>query len=244
MINKVKNILKGAAKFILIIFLVIIFRSVCFEPFRIPSGSMIPTLLIGDFILVNKMAYGIKVPFSDFTFSDKINLNPIYIFGKSNPQRGDVVVFKFPSDPNTNFIKRVVGLPGDTLQIQNKILIINGKAIGGVEFDGKEILQDMDDKFKGYSFKFLKTKTGDHEHVIQLDQDNYYKVDYPKIVIPEGKFFMMGDNRDYSYDSRGWGLVSHELIKGKAKIVWLSFIFPLGENNMKFRPWRILSIIN
>lgn len=222
----------------LIIAAVLTFRSVLFEPFRIPSGSMIPTLMIGDFILVNKFAYGLKIPFTDLVLGET-SLNPIYIAGKSNPKRGDVVVFKYPKDLSVNYIKRVVGLPGDSLEIRNKVVYINDKAISPLDFDGKEIMADMDDKFKGYNLKFFKLKTGEHDHVIQQDMDNYFKVDFEKITIPEGKFFMMGDNRDFSYDSRYWGFISHEQIKGRAMFVWFSFIFPFGENPMKLRLQRI-----
>jgi signal peptidase I len=236
LITEVKSI-------IFIIAAVLTFRSVFFEPFRIPSGSMIPTLMIGDFILVNKFSYGFKVPFTDLVLGDT-SFNPIYIAGKSDPKRGDVVVFKYPKDLSVNYIKRVIGLPGDTLEIRNKVVYINDKAVEPLEFDGKEIMSDMDDKFKGYNFKFYKVKNGEHEHVIQQDNDNYFKVDFDKMTIPEGKFFMMGDNRDFSYDSRYWGFISHEQIKGRAMFVWFSFIFPFGENPMKFRPARIGTAIN
>lgn len=236
LITEVKSI-------IFIIAAVLTFRSVFFEPFRIPSGSMIPTLMIGDFILVNKFAYGFKVPFTDLVLGDT-SFNPIYVAGKSDPKRGDVVVFKYPKDLSVNYIKRVIGLPGDTLEIRNKVIYINDKAVEPHEFDGKEIMSDMDDKFKGYNLKFYKVKNGEHEHVIQQDNDNYFKVDFDKITIPEGKFFMMGDNRDFSYDSRYWGFISHEQIKGRAMFVWFSFIFPFGENPMKLRPARIGTAIN
>ncbi len=227
----------------LIIIAVLTFRSVFFEPFRIPSGSMIPTLMIGDFILVNKFAYGLKVPFTDLVLGES-SFNPIYIAGKSDPKRGDVVVFKYPKDLSVNYIKRVIGLPGDTLEIRNKVVYINDKALEPHETDGKVIMADMDDKFKGYNLKFYKLKTGEHDHIIQQDNDNYFKVDFDKITIPPGKFFMMGDNRDFSYDSRYWGFISHEQIKGRAMFVWFSFIFPFGENPMKFRPGRIGTAIN
>lgn len=242
-LTKKQKIINEVKSITLIILSVLIFRSVFFEPFRIPSGSMIPTLMIGDFILVNKFAYGFKVPFSDFVLGDK-SFNPIYLFGKSEPKRGDVVVFKYPKDLSINYIKRVVGLPGDTLEIRNKIVYINDVPIEAKEFDGKEIMSDMDEKFKGYNLKFYKAKTGDHEHVIQQDNDNYYKVDFEKITIPSGNYFVMGDNRDFSYDGRYWGFVSHELIKGRAMFVWFSFILPFSENPVKFRPWRIGTAIN
>lgn len=237
-LSKKQKLIKEIKSIALIIIAVLTFRSVIFEPFRIPSGSMIPTLMIGDFILVNKLSYGVKVPFTDVVFGEK-SFNPTYIFGKSSPKRGDVIVFKYPKDLSINYIKRVVGLPGDTLEIRNKVVYINDKAIEPVEFDGKAVMEDMDDKFKGYNLKFYKVKTGEAEHVIQQDNDNYYKVDFEKITVPADSFFVMGDNRDFSYDARYWGFVKHEQIKGKAMFVWFSLIFPFGENPAKFRPWRI-----
>ena len=237
-LDKKKKVLKEIKSLFIIILAVMTFRSVFFEPFRIPSGSMIPTLMIGDFILVNKFSYGFKVPFTDMVLGQK-SYDPIYLFGESKPKRGDVVVFKYPKDLSINYIKRVIGLPGDSLEIRNKVVYINDKAIEPVEFDGKDIMNDMDEKFKGYNLKFYHTKTGDVDHVIQQDADNYYKVDFEKITIPAGNYFVMGDNRDFSYDSRYWNFVKFEEIKGKAMFVWFSFIFPFGENPMKFRPWRI-----
>lgn len=236
-LTRKEKAIKELKSITLIILGVLIFRSVFFEPFRIPSGSMIPTLMIGDFILVNKMSYGFKVPFSDF-FSD-----PVYLGASKEPKRGDVVVFKYPKDTSINYIKRVVGIPGDTLEIKDKIVYINGQPIEASEVDGGEIMKDMDDKFKNYTLKFFNAKTGEHTHKIQVDADNLYKVDYEKRVIPEGEYFVMGDNRDFSYDSRFWGLVPHRFIKGEALLVWFSLIFPFGENEFKFRPWRIGTMI-
>lgn len=237
-LTKKQKAIKETKSIALIIFLVLIFRSVFFEPFRIPSGSMIPTLMIGDFILVNKFSYGFKLPFSDISMGD-VNLNPIYLFGESKPERGDVVVFKYPKDPTINYIKRVMGLPGDTIEIRNKIVYINDNPLNVSEISGKEIMEDMDEKFKGYNLKFYKAKTGGYDHVIQQDQDNYYKTDFDKRTIPEGHYFVMGDNRDFSYDSRFWGFVPHKNIKGRALFVWFSMILPFGEHAFKMRPWRI-----
>src|SRR6476620_9124173 len=138
LISKKDKFIKETKSFTLIILSVLIFRSVLFEPFKIPSGSMIPTLLIGDFILVNKFAYGFKVPFTDW-FSD-----PKYITGPEQPHRGDVIVFKYPKDPNLNYIKRVVGLPGDTVEVIDKVVYVNNQPIQTKEVDGKEIMEDMD----------------------------------------------------------------------------------------------------
>ncbi len=240
-LTRKQKIVKEIKSISLILILVFSFRSIFFEPFRIPSGSMIPTLMIGDFILVNKFSYGFKVPFSDM-FSD-----PIYLFGKSNPIKGDVVVFKYPDDTSINYIKRVVGVPGDTIEIKEKIVYINDQAVPSEEIteaaSGKTILADMDEKFKDYNIKLMKVKTGTQEHIIQQDNDNYVRVDYEKRTIPEGKFFVMGDNRDFSYDSRFWGLVPHEFVKGKAILVWFSLIFPFSDDGFKFRPWRIGNLI-
>lgn len=242
-LTKKQKLKKEIKSISIIVITVLLFRSVFFEPFRIPSGSMIPTLMIGDFILVNKFAYGFKVPFSDISIFG-IDSDPIYLFGKSEPKRGDVVVFKYPSDPSINYIKRVIGLPGDSIEIRDKRVYINDQELPMTEIEGKELMLDMDEKFKNYNLKFFKAKSGEHEHIVQQDQDNYYKTDYEKRIIPQGKYFMMGDNRDFSYDSRFWGYVDHKHIKGEAILVWFSMIFPFGEDSFKFRPGRIGHMIH
>src|SRR5690606_19423686 len=143
---------------ILIVVSVLVFRSVFFEPFKIPTGSMIPTLMIGDFILVNKFSYGFKIPFSDWVG------DPTYVTGPEEPKRGDVIVFKYPKDTSFNYIKRVVGLPGDTIEVIDKVLYVNDEPIEPTavsEAQAKELMDDMDEKFKRYSLKFYKTKTGE-----------------------------------------------------------------------------------
>lgn len=241
-VSKSKKFWKEAKSIVIIIVTVLAFRSTFFEPFKIPSGSMIPTLLIGDFILVNKFSYGFKVPFSDW-FSD-----PVYITGPGKPERGDVIVFKYPRDPSLNYIKRVVGLPGDTVQIIDKVVYVNDEPIVADETSGAEIMEDMDDKFKKFNFKFFQTKTGEHSHITQVDEDNIYIANFNKIVVPEGHYFVMGDNRDFSADSRIWGFVPFENIKGEAVMVWFSLSFPWpwseSDETFKFRPWRIGTLID
>lgn len=240
--KKKNKFVKEVKSFTVIIFSVLFFRSVFFEPFKIPSGSMIPTLLIGDFILVNKFSYGLKVPFSDW-FSD-----PIYITGPSHPERGDVIVFKYPQDTSLNYIKRVVGLPGDTIEMIDKVIYINGQPIVTKEVDGKSIMEDMDEKYKNYNFKFLETKTGEKTHITQIDQDNYYSSNFYRVTVPKDHFFAMGDNRDFSADSRSWGFVPFGHIKGRAIMVWFSLSFPWPwssdeQETLMFRPWRIGKMI-
>ena len=242
-LSKKEKFKKEFKSITLIIIVVFTFRSVFFEPFRIPSGSMIPTLMIGDFILVNKFSYGFKVPFSDISLFG-LNWDPIYLFGQERPERGDVIVFKYPDDPSINYIKRLVGLPGDEIEIKDKIVYVNGKSLPMKEFPGKEIMEDMDEKFKYYNLKFYKSQTGDHEHIVQLDSDNFYRVDMDKRKIPKNHYFVMGDNRDFSSDSRSWGYVEHKNIKGEAILVWFSMILPFGDNSFKLRPWRIGTIID
>ncbi len=239
-LTRKQKIKKEVKSIFWIILLVMGFRSVFFEPFKIPSGSMIPTLLIGDFILVNKFSYGLKVPFSDW-YSD-----PVYITGPEFPKRGDVIVFKYPKDHSINYIKRVVGLPGDKIEVIDKMVYVNDVPLSTEPFDGKEVMEDMDEKYKRYNFKFFKTKTGEHTHVTQIHEDNYFTAQYPATRVPKGKVFVMGDNRDFSSDSRSWGFVPFENIKGRAMLIWFSLSLPIfaHEDHYQFRPWRIGTMID
>jgi signal peptidase I len=181
-------------------------RAFVVQAFKIPSGSMIPTLLVGDHILVNKFIYGIAVPFTD----RKIPL--------SKPRRGDIVVFKFPDDTTKDYIKRVIGLPGDTIQVRNTDLIVNGKLLGKVA-DGEFRFEDP----KGYdhlSELFDETIDG-RRHLVLYDKTTT-RMDSTRTV-PPGQYFCMGDNRDHSNDSRSWGFVPARYLKGQAMIVYFSW---------------------
>lgn len=208
------------ASFFPVILIVFLLRSFIVEPFRIPSGSMIPTLLVGDFILVNKFTYGIRLPV--------INKK---IVEMNSPQRGDVMVFRYPVDPSLDYIKRVVGIPGDTVAYLNKRLTINGQEVP---------LRKTDDYLHPgrfvYSPRYVE-KLGEREHetLIEADVPPYVQQTYPFPMrdncnyntegvvcrVPPGHFFMMGDNRDNSQDSRVWGFVPEENIVGKAYFVWM-----------------------
>ena len=180
--------------------LVLVLRSFLVEPFQIPSGSMLPTLKIGDFILVNKYHYGIRLPVIG---TKVISLN--------EPEHGDVMVFKFPENPRINYIKRVVGLPGDTIGYANKQLFINGEAVP------MQLLAELPE---GRSLKRLfNEQLGAVEHQVYND----LKLPRPPAewVVPEGHYFLVGDNRDNSNDSRFWGFVPDELVVGKAFAVWM-----------------------
>ena len=207
-----------------VILVVFLLRSFLFEPFKIPSGSMIPTLLINDLILVNKFHYGVRLPV--------INKK---ILDNNNPQRGDVMVFRYPPKPSLDYIKRVVGLPGDEVAYLNKKLTINGKPLE------KAALSDFfDEDILRYSKQFEET-TGTRKYRLLNDDDRRSGIDEREVMdfpnkqncryssegvvckVPEGHYFMMGDNRDNSLDSRYWGFVPDKNIVGKAFFVWMNF---------------------
>ncbi len=204
---KEPTIVEYAKSFFPVILAVLLLRSFLVEPFRIPSGSMMPTLLVGDFILVNKFDYGIRLPV--------VNRKIIPIH---DPQRGDVVVFRFPKDPSVDYIKRVVGLPGDHVVYRDKTLFINGKQVAqipagtyigtgsGLSMSGAEVRREA---------------LGDTQHDI-LVAPNVHGVD-ADVIVPDGHYFVMGDNRDNSNDSRYWGFVPDRNLIGKAFMIWMNW---------------------
>ena len=187
-------------QFFPVIIAVFLLRAFVVEPFRIPSGSMIPTLRIGDFILVNRFAYGLRCPVGNCV-----------IFGEAAPKRGDVVVFRYPVDPRQDFIKRVIGMPGDTLRYVNKQLTINGELVP------QEIVGRFGDRLDTE----LSESLGSVRHSILTNADG--RVQDFEFSVPEGQYFMMGDNRDGSSDSRFWGTVPASYLKGRAFFVWMSW---------------------
>jgi signal peptidase I len=205
-----------------VIIVVFLLRSFLFEPFKIPSGSMIPTLLVGDLILVNKFTYGVRLPV--------INLK---ITEGNKPQRGDVMVFRYPPKPSLDYIKRVVGVPGDTVAYLNKRLTINGKPVE------TNALPDFLDEDASQYFKQFEETLGEKPHRLLNDarrpafiagiekfdgmENCNYTVEGVTCTVPEGQYFMMGDNRDNSLDSRYWGFVPDKNIVGKAFFVWMNF---------------------
>ena len=194
----------------------VVIRTFLFEPFNIPSGSMIPTLLVGDYLFVSKFSYGYSkhsAPFSVIPFSGRIFM--------SQPQRGDVIVFKLPSDNKTDYIKRLIGLPGDTVRMQDGRLFINGQLIER-EKVGDYVYRDTDGNVRRPTL-YKETLPGGKVHDILEEGDNRRLDNTREFLVPEGTFFMMGDNRDTSVDSRAdVGYVPAENLVGRAEILFFS----------------------
>jgi signal peptidase I len=223
------------------IFLILAIRSSVVEPFKIPSGSMLPTLFIGDHIFVNKFAYGIKIPFSDFFLG-----RPIHLLKRDPPQRGDIIVFLYPRDESIHYIKRVIGVPGDVLEIRNKQIFINGEAISRQLLPQEEqtaILEALGDQV--YDETNLEIYYEEYEKrspTIMIDSGSFSSPTGP-IRVPDGQYFTMGDNRDFSADSRIWGYVPERNIKGRAFLVWLSIKLHWDEKRIEFHPSRSGTIL-
>ena len=207
-----------------VILAVFVLRSFLFEPFKIPSGSMIPTLLVGDLILVNKYTYGLRLPVLNTKLTD----------GRP-PARGDVMVFRYPPKPSLDYIKRVVGVPGDEVAYLNKKLTVNGQPVS------KTAVPDFFDGDAMRYFRQFDEELGGHRHRILNDDDRRAGLDAREVTefpnkencrysvegvtcrVPQGSYFMMGDNRDNSLDSRYWGFVPDRNIVGRAFLVWMNF---------------------
>jgi signal peptidase I len=201
------KVVEYARSFFPIFLIVLVLRSFVAEPFRIPSGSMMPTLLIGDFILVNKYGYGIRLPIIDTKIVDL-----------GYPKRGDVIVFRSPENPATPFIKRVVGLPGDRIAYYNKTLYVNGEA-AEQETLGTFSATGSGTSMSGASLRRENLDGHLHELLVQPGSPTMEG----KLVVPEGNYFVLGDNRDNSRDSRFWGTVPDELLIGRAFMIWMSW---------------------
>ncbi|MFN7779063.1 MAG: signal peptidase I [Betaproteobacteria bacterium] len=216
--------LEYTASFFPVILLVFVLRSFLFEPFRIPSGSMLPTLEVGDLILVNKYNYGVRLPV--------LNKKVVPL---GDPRRGDVVVFRYPPDPSQDYIKRVVGLPGDVVETDGRTLLLNGKPAPlapldrYVEPDGIHAFKQFREQLDTVAHRIIQSdgvltampplRLAEHTH----PQACEYGATWMRCTVPAGHYFVMGDNRDNSQDSRFWGFVPDENIVGRAFLVWMAF---------------------
>ena len=198
------KVIEYSRSFFPIFFIVLFLRSFLIEPFRIPSGSLEPTLLVGDFLAVNKFSYGIRLP----VLENKII--PI-----SSPKNGDIAVFRWPPDPSFDYIKRVIGVPGDKVSYHNKVLTINGHEMT------QKFMKYTTDESSGKAVANYRENLNGVEHEI-FTRPDIKAVDF-EIEVPKGQYFMMGDNRDDSADSRYWGFVPDSHLRGKAMLVWMSW---------------------
>lgn len=225
-LSKEPLLVEYGKSFFPVLAIVLVLRSFLVEPFQIPSGSMKPTLEVGDFILVNKFAYGIRLPVVDTK-----------VIEVDNPQRGDVMVFRYPSDPSINYIKRVIGLPGDHIQYtSDKRLLVNGEVVG------EQLLGEEPGSLGGAML--YRERLSQVEHTIRKEMSRMRREPGGEWVVPQGHYFMMGDNRDNSNDSRYWrdshsprelwGMVPDDHIVGKAFAIWMSWPSPKTGNLPNF----------
>jgi signal peptidase I len=221
--RKRKSVVREYAEALLIAALIALtLRAFVFEAFKIPSGSMIPTLSIGDHIFVNKFTYGLRIPFTKIRFWDV-----------GEPERGEVAVFIYPVDEKKDFIKRVMGAPGDRIRLEGTDVFINGEKLEHRPLTVKPhptdrrrlLVENGTEKTIPYvrgweNYDFFEEVTNGHPHVVQYEK---FGMREPlEFEVPDGQYFMMGDNRDNSADSREWGFVPFENVKGEAMFVWLS----------------------
>ena len=215
-IKKEPLVIEYSRAFFPVLIAVLVLRAFLFEPFRIPSGSMMPTLLVGDFILVNKFTYGLRLPVWQTRITEG-----------NKPKRGDVVVFRYPKDESQDYIKRVVGLPGDHVAIYNQRLSINGKQL---DIEPDRVYEGLGDLNKmQYANGCDRVAANCQVYIEKLDQAEYTIMNNPgstfgvngEVFIPEGEYFVMGDNRNHSNDSRIWGNVPEENLVGKAVMIWM-----------------------
>ncbi len=189
---------------------VLLIRTFIFEPYRIPSGSMVPTLLIGDHVLVSKFAYGLWVPFTEVELVDL-----------GDPERGDIIVFRYPRNPRLTYIKRVVGIPGDTIRVRNNRVVLNGEEQPTVATGAYDFIDDGCRAIPSQGYR--ETLSGVGHDILTSTTGGSFLADTREITVPPDSVFVMGDNRDHSEDSRRWNFVRYDQIKGKAHVVWFSW---------------------
>jgi signal peptidase I len=206
-------VVEYARAFFPVILIVFLLRSFLVEPFRIPSGSMMPSLFDGDFILVNKYAYGVRLPV--------VNRK---LIGLDNPRRGDVAVFRFPGDPAINYIKRVIGVPGDRILYKGKRLFVNGSALEYAEV--RTYTGPLAGRLGAEELRVTEGIDGVRHDILVTERPEPGPIEF---TVPAGQYFVMGDNRDHSNDSRYWGFVPDENLVGRAFLIWFSLDWSLPD---------------
>lgn len=208
--NYIKNKLSKNKGFILFMLIFIAVRWSFADHYRVPTGSMKPTIQIGDHVFVNKMAYDLKIPFTDIVLAQT-----------DEPQRGEIIVFKYPLDPSINFVKRLIAVPGDRVEVVDGFIVINGKSTLEVPEKLGATVKQLSESAKEFSYS---EKIGEKIFTVKR-QPTYSREQQISFTVPKGQYFFMGDNRDNSGDSRIWGFVPRENLKGRVKAVTISVAF-------------------
>ncbi len=233
---KLRSIIDHALSIAAALILVFLVRSSFYESFKIPSGSMIPTILIGDHVFVNKFAYRFNLPFSEYFGEPKV------LFERGGPAVGDIIVFESPRNPEITYIKRVIGLAGDLVAIRDRTLYVNNQPITTTEpsdDEKKKIFHLLKDpKLDESEMKVLKETIGGSDHWVILDRNHFVSESFGPYEVPEGRIFVMGDNRDFSDDSRFLGTIAVEKVRGRASWIWLSIWLHFKPFEFEFRPLR------
>ncbi|MBN1541453.1 signal peptidase I [candidate division KSB1 bacterium] len=219
----------------------LILRALVVQAFRIPTGSMKDTLLIGDFLLVNKFIYGVKTP-DRVPFTD-IDLPSLKLPGFKKPERSEIIVFKYPLNPKQDYIKRCIGLPGDTIEVRKGIVYINNRPEGEItRIDSR--VYDLEER-RMMDYYRVQTGTGRSYTIRHYSDANLNNDNYGPVVVPSDHLFMMGDNRDNSSDSRYWGFMPMENLVGRAMVIYMSWdsVPPLWNPFAKIRWSRIFGVI-
>jgi signal peptidase I len=233
---KRRDVLDHFVSILTALVLVFFIRSSFYESYKIPSGSMIPTILIGDHVFVNKFAYRFDLPFSEYFGK------PVQLWQRGVPAPGDIVVFESPRNPDINYIKRVIGLPGDVIRIRDRKLYVNDvemKSEPAPPEAAKKIFSDLrDPKLDQGEMQVYREKIGTLDHWIFLDRNNFVSESFGPYTVPEGRIFVMGDNRDFSDDSRFIGAIPIEHVRGRASWIWLSIWLRFDPFEFEFHPFR------
>jgi len=239
--KKKSHVREYTESILIALFIALVLRVSVVQAYHVPTGSMKDTILAGDYLLVNKFIYGVRTP-DEIPLID-VHIPHVRLPAFKEPQPGEIVVFKFPPDPSQNYVKRCIAIAGQTVEVRNGLAYIDGKIEGKSEFIGK--VWDAEENSYLLSYRIIR-ENGKQYIIRHYSNHNLEAENMAPVVVPEGHFFMMGDNRDNSYDSRSWGFVPRENVVGEAMVVYWSSIerLPLYDVLNKIRWGRIGTVLD